>query len=106
MSRLQSYSSVIGSQTRGLTPEEINELPLGEVPSGLESLESCSDGCFVEKFVEDIDSLYAGADELGDAKLYECSICLCEVQPGDSVRCLPSCGHTFHRACIDLWLLR
>lgn len=36
----------------------------------------------------------------------ECSICLCEVRTGDNIRCLDSCGHTFHRACIDLWLLR
>lgn len=36
----------------------------------------------------------------------ECSICLCDTQPGDCLRCLPGCGHCFHRACIDLWLLR
>lgn len=36
----------------------------------------------------------------------ECSICLCEVNAGDKIRCLDSCGHTFHRSCIDLWLLR
>lgn len=36
----------------------------------------------------------------------ECSICLCEVNAGDNIRCLDSCGHTFHRSCIDLWLLR
>lgn len=74
MSRLQSYTSVIGNRAHGLNPEEINELPLVEFD--------------------------------GDAKHCECSICLCEVQPGDSVRRLPSCEHTFHRACIDLWLLR
>jgi len=36
----------------------------------------------------------------------DCPICLCALRPGDSVRPLASCGHTFHRACIDLWLLR
>merc|ERR1719330_2240350 len=36
----------------------------------------------------------------------ECSICLCEVEPGDGVRRLPGCGHAFHSACIDIWLLR
>jgi E3 ubiquitin-protein ligase SIS3 len=36
----------------------------------------------------------------------DCSICLANVEPGESVRCLPRCGHTFHRACIDLWLVR
>lgn len=36
----------------------------------------------------------------------ECSICLAEMEVGDSVRSLPACGHTFHCSCIDLWLLR
>jgi len=36
----------------------------------------------------------------------ECSICLSQVEENDEVRKLPICGHTFHRACIDLWLLR
>lgn len=36
----------------------------------------------------------------------ECSICLSAVEDDDEVRKLPGCGHTFHRACIDLWLLR
>lgn len=36
----------------------------------------------------------------------ECPICIMDVEPGDCVRILPSCGHVFHRSCIDLWLLR
>lgn len=36
----------------------------------------------------------------------DCPICLCALRPGESIRPLGSCGHTFHRACIDLWLLR
>lgn len=35
-----------------------------------------------------------------------CSICIAELGPGDLVRCLPGCGHQFHRSCIDLWLVR
>lgn len=35
----------------------------------------------------------------------ECSICLNDIEGDDTVRQL-SCGHTFHRSCIDLWLLR
>lgn len=42
---------------------------------------------------------------MGDCEI-ECSICLCEVKAGDKIRCLDSCGHNFHRSCIDLWLLR
>jgi len=36
----------------------------------------------------------------------ECSICICQLEVGEAVRRLPSCGHTFHKSCIDLWLLR
>merc|ERR1719321_2389217 len=36
----------------------------------------------------------------------ECSICLNDVHDGDSKRTLPGCGHSFHKACIDLWVLR
>lgn len=36
----------------------------------------------------------------------ECSICLSDVKLGDQLRRLPQCGHTFHRACVDVWLLR
>jgi E3 ubiquitin-protein ligase SIS3 len=36
----------------------------------------------------------------------ECVICLTGLMEGDHARCLPGCSHVFHRACIDLWLLR
>eukprot|EP00930_Biecheleria_cincta_P029519 TRINITY_DN2052_c0_g2_i1.p1 TRINITY_DN2052_c0_g2~~TRINITY_DN2052_c0_g2_i1.p1 ORF type:complete len:269 (+),score=23.97 TRINITY_DN2052_c0_g2_i1:109-915(+) len=36
----------------------------------------------------------------------DCSICLHNIETNESVRCLPTCRHTFHRSCIDLWLLR
>jgi len=36
----------------------------------------------------------------------ECAICLEAVDAGDSKRRLAACEHVFHRACIDLWLLR
>lgn len=36
----------------------------------------------------------------------QCVVCLCRLDEGDIVRVLPTCKHTFHRPCIDLWLLR
>lgn len=36
----------------------------------------------------------------------QCVVCLADMIEGDHARSLPSCGHSFHRACIDLWLLR
>ncbi|KAK3222087.1 hypothetical protein Dsin_009112 [Dipteronia sinensis] len=34
----------------------------------------------------------------------ECPICLGEFVDGEEVRMLPTCGHSFHVACIDKWL--
>nr|VZI26995.1 unnamed protein product [Spirometra erinaceieuropaei] len=44
-------------------------------------------------------------DESKREKLSECVICMCDYELGDELRYLP-CMHTFHRACIDDWLMR
>jgi len=80
VSQLAGYTSLQNNSLGGLSPAQIKKLP------------------------------EARASELGLEEMPECSICLNEIEPCDSVRQLSNCGgecsHTFHRACIDLWLLR
>jgi len=77
VSSLSGYTDLTNSNPLGgLTPEQIKVLP--------EAL--------------------AIETDLGDDS--ECSICLNELCPDDRVRQLGNCKHTFHRSCIDLWLLR
>lgn len=82
VSHLSGYSvlaeTVTPATTCGLTPSAIKALPCEIVTR--DSMHS-SDQC-------------------------ECPICIMDVEPGDTVRYLPGCGHRFHRSCIDLWLLR
>jgi len=81
VSHLSGYSvlteSVAPTSAGGLSPSAIKALP-----------------CEVEHTVCKLDG---GC---------ECPICLMDVQPGETVRYLPACGHRFHKSCIDLWLLR
>ncbi|MEW5302588.1 MAG: hypothetical protein WDW36_005357 [Sanguina aurantia] len=46
-----------------------------------------------------------GAEALDNADTEEpcCTVCLCEYEPGDSIRRL-HCAHDFHQACIDKWM--
>ncbi|XP_066394782.1 RING-H2 finger protein ATL74-like [Miscanthus floridulus] len=41
----------------------------------------------------------------GNDERPECAICLAEFARGDEVRVLPPCGHAFHAACVDTWLI-
>lgn len=42
----------------------------------------------------------------GKNGVVDCPICLNDFDTGDLVRQLPGCGHSFHKSCIDLWMLR
>lgn len=33
-----------------------------------------------------------------------CAICICEFEDDEELRTLPDCSHSFHAACIDMWL--
>ncbi|KAI5065685.1 hypothetical protein GOP47_0020380, partial [Adiantum capillus-veneris] len=35
--------------------------------------------------------------------LLECAVCLCEFEENEKGRLLPSCKHSFHSECIDMW---
>jgi len=76
VSQLSGYTALANNSMGGLTPDQIKQLPQVEA-STLDLGEDC-----------------------------ECPICLNELEPSDKVRQLGTCGHTFHRSCIDLWLLR
>lgn len=80
--RIGSYRDIMTSaptSDEGMTSADIQALPVVAAP--------------------------AREDWLGTAEK-ECSICLAEFEPGELCRSLPGCTHTFHRACVDLWLLR
>merc|ERR1719424_1354352 len=76
VSMLPGYTALANNSLGGLTPDQIKALP------------------------------QATAAELQLSEDIECSVCLNEFCLEDSCRQLSNCGHTFHRACIDLWLLR
>lgn len=80
VSRLQDYTSLAVGQSQGLTPAEINSL--------------CGSA-----------ATYCATCEEGHQDT-ECSICLNDFDEGETVRRLSVCGHSFHKSCIDLWLLR
>jgi hypothetical protein len=76
VSSLPAYTALASNSLGGLSPDQIKALP-GSMVSYM---------------------------QLGEET--ECSICLTELQQDDFARQLSGCGHTFHRSCIDLWLLR
>lgn len=76
VSQLTGYTALADNSLKGLTPAQIKQLP--------EAL----------------------ASEICPSGDCECSICLTEVEADETVRQLGSCGHVFHRSCVDLWLLR
>jgi len=81
VSRISSYTALSNNKDNaGLSPKEIQALP------GL--------------------SVYNKVLSCGDDDECECPVCINCFETGESLRTLRSCGHCFHRSCIDLWLLR
>uniref|UniRef100_A0ACD5YD87 Uncharacterized protein n=1 Tax=Avena sativa TaxID=4498 RepID=A0ACD5YD87_AVESA len=48
---------------------------------------------------------WAAPEKKEEGDRAECAICLAEFASGDEVRVLPQCGHGFHAACVDVWLM-
>lgn len=97
---LGSYSDLPAGEAGGLTPEEIKALP------GLSTFKAPKKA---EKTPEEGADASLACAPCGDAETCEaaeCAICIMEIDDGDAVRTLRTCNHTFHRSCIDLWLLR
>lgn len=46
---------------------------------------------------------FSGNGWVGSA---DCAVCLEGIRVGDRCRLLPACGHGFHKACVDKWLVR
>lgn len=67
------------------------------------ALSNNSMGGLTPEQIKELPEAEASTVDLQEA---ECSICLVDLQPNDTVRQLGNCGHTFHCSCIDLWLLR
>ncbi|KZO94539.1 hypothetical protein CALVIDRAFT_484328, partial [Calocera viscosa TUFC12733] len=74
---LLRLSDRIGTHPRGVSPDTITRLHSG---------------------------LYR--DEQEAAENRNCSICLEEYNPDDTVTHLDSCPHWFHKSCIETWLSR
>ena len=51
------------------------------------------------------DSSQAATPDDGEYGNDECPVCLCSLAAGDQLREIP-CGHKYHAACIDRWLIR
>ncbi|KAG1326954.1 RING-H2 finger protein ATL56 [Cocos nucifera] len=49
---------------------------------------------------------YSGGGSASPPWPPDCAVCLEQLRKGERCRALPGCGHAFHAACIDRWLVR
>ncbi|CAL9769342.1 unnamed protein product [Musa acuminata subsp. burmannicoides] len=61
--------------------------------------------CGLDQALIDALPVFLYRDIVGSKEPFDCAVCLCEFDGTDELRLLPVCGHAFHLACIDTWLL-
>lgn len=110
---MQLHSRMCALQRRELRPEDYDLL--GQLDDSIEQTTLSSEHLKlfpVESFQSpgtlESDPMYSQnlpTAEQVPLSVEGCSICLVDFEDGDELRKLP-CGHRFHRACIDRWLLK
>lgn len=95
---IASFQS-LSAPDAGLTPAQIKALPGEGVVGGSCDGQHASDMLCEDQLAGEHGCVVRCCGE-------DCSICLNTLEHGENIRRLPSCDHTFHRSCIDLWLLR
>lgn len=87
------------------SPAQVSAEPFFTSGGGLTGGSKAKEGLLPYEILAlpDVEIYHDGAGMGNDV---QCPICLSEFCPGDKIRPLPGCGHCFHQACVDLWLLR
>ncbi|KAK7276294.1 hypothetical protein RIF29_17433 [Crotalaria pallida] len=102
---LRALDSDNAHTTPAMTDEEINALPIHKykvsgLPNSSSTMQQASSSTPAEK--KEDTSNATGSMKASDDEL-TCSVCLEQVNVGDTLRSLP-CLHQFHANCIDPWL--
>jgi hypothetical protein len=111
---MQLHSHMSALQRRELRPEDYDLLgqlddSIEQVTLSSEHLKSFPVESFQSPGTPESDPMYSqNLPTAAQAPLSVegCSICLVDFEDGDELRKLLPCGHRFHRACIDRWLLK
>lgn len=95
------------SANRSGSAERLDDVPLGPSSSMAEAVGSPSEGIFSVVREEAAKAMEPVSEPVevpsGAYSDNTCSICLDDYEEGDQLLQL-TCGHVFHRPCIDLWL--
>lgn len=97
---ISKYCKRKGAETRHDQDEERQDVT--GISSFHQPINYATVGGLDEGFIKTIPvGNYKRKDNVGST---DCSVCLGEFQENESLRILPSCSHSFHVLCIDMWL--